>query len=1226
SSGNQGTVTGTSELDTTAPSLTVDAESGSDATPSISGTSDEEGATVTVVITDANGVKQELEATVTDGEWSVDVPAALADGDYTVTATVADAAGNSTDADTTGNIDTTAPGETAGDGNSIAFTDSLINANESTGVELTGAVENGATIDSIIITDADDNEVVVPAAAINVDADGNITISGLDLSELADGELTVTMSVTDSAGNNGNVEGTTTLATELPTIGGLNASGEMTVAEAFISGGTRQGQGQPTGQGSFTISSGAYTSVASITLAGATLTMTQLLNANANPVTINTDEGSFTVTGYDSATGEVSYSYTLSQAQQHGAADNMQLNHTVTVTDTAGQTTNGNLVINVTDDEPLSFNPEIAEVEDGFIASLNINAGADGIADIRFTVTAGEQIFDVDGNPILYTDGTTSGGTLYFTYAQDASGNLDDSILIAENSDGSEIFRITLNQADGTYSIDITDGVTLYTQDTIALQAEEFEPVTSIIEDDDYDMLAVNVDANEGDEVLLFSGHFAPNNKRFDIELDNDNGITIDSSSDSNSRELIRADFIDNMAAGSMLDIVRYRQTVNVDKQQSNIAISVFSNVNQNDIGDKNGGDQIDLTLANIRVYDEQGADITDSMDIRIDDGRIEIKGMLDGYSFEVLSDSPFQALQVESIDANGFTLGDFSFAEELSYEEIALLLGIEVEDLDGDVVASQLPIGDIEGINFKVGGNEDSSIEGTEGDDIILGDRGGFNTIVEPGTNYNVSIMLDTSGSMGYGSGVYDNAGDELSRLDIAKDALTNLLTQLAGHDGIINVQIVGFDKFADEAITINNLSQSTLPLLLTKVEALIANGGTNYSAAFAEAIDWFNDLSDSQHAGSFENVSYFLTDGEPTYVTLNDSTYGYGSGTSSWLFQKTVDSFKDLSELASVNAIGLGKDLPNWMLDYFDNTANQILNGSYGTFGDATIVTDAEQLQAALTGGDTERVLGEAGTNTIEGGAGKDVIFANGVNSDHLSWTDGAGNTFSAGSHDGLGLTGLREYLRWEVNAGEAPSDQQVMNYIRSNWLQLAEGRADDQGGNNIIDAGSGDDVIIGGNQTDIIRGGEGNDIMQGGDGSDVFVFDTNDAGTIGLHAEDVITDFTLANETGAKDVLDLSGLLDGENASNIGDYIVAEDDGQGNTVLYINSQGELNGHDNADQVVTLQDAAMAEGQSSEGFIEQLLSDGQLLIDSGSSASQAQHSSNPLDEELGSNSIKHD
>ncbi|WP_237405635.1 Ig-like domain-containing protein, partial [Pseudoalteromonas mariniglutinosa] len=95
-------------IDTAAPSLTVQGVGdGKDVTPVFSGTSNEIGGTVTLVVTDANGVTQTLTATVqSNGQWSVEVPNGLSEGDYSVDASITDAAGNDTQLALTGNIDT----------------------------------------------------------------------------------------------------------------------------------------------------------------------------------------------------------------------------------------------------------------------------------------------------------------------------------------------------------------------------------------------------------------------------------------------------------------------------------------------------------------------------------------------------------------------------------------------------------------------------------------------------------------------------------------------------------------------------------------------------------------------------------------------------------------------------------------------------------------------------------------------------------------------------------------------------------------------------------------------------------------------------------------------------------------------------------------------------------------------------------------------------------------
>ncbi|MFD2631628.1 type I secretion C-terminal target domain-containing protein [Idiomarina piscisalsi] len=150
-------------------------------------------------------------------------------------------------------------------------------------------------------------------------------------------------------------------------------------------------------------------------------------------------------------------------------------------------------------------------------------------------------------------------------------------------------------------------------------------------------------------------------------------------------------------------------------------------------------------------------------------------------------------------------------------------------------------------------------------------------------------------------------------------------------------------------------------------------------------------------------------------------------------------------------------------------------------------------------------------------------------------------------------------------------------------------------------------GNDSLMGDTTGDVFYGGAGSDEFIGGGNNDTFIWKGDDEGTVNIPEVDTIQDFALGNFTtdDEADRLDLSELLQGESVSSIDSYLHAEDDGNGNTVLYINSEGDLNGSDNANQLVTLQDVQMAEGQSSSDFIQQMLNDGQLLIDSGSSAS---------------------
>ncbi|WP_018861448.1 MULTISPECIES: retention module-containing protein [unclassified Thioalkalivibrio] len=149
----------------------------------------------------------------------------------------------------------------------------------------------------------------------------------------------------------------------------------------------------------------------------------------------------------------------------------------------------------------------------------------------------------------------------------------------------------------------------------------------------------------------------------------------------------------------------------------------------------------------------------------------------------------------------------------------------------------------------------------------------------------------------------------------------------------------------------------------------------------------------------------------------------------------------------------------------------------------------------------------------------------------------------------------------------------------------------------GDDILIGGDGDDVLFGSEGNDTLVGGAGNDTLTGGGGNNTFVWNAGDQSSVmGQPAQDTVTDFKPWDGSSG-DVLDLSDLLQGENAGNLDDYLYAQTE-NGNTVLYVHSQGGLAGDkDNADQIITLQGVTL--GGSSEVIIQTLLDNDQLKID---------------------------
>ncbi|SAI71920.1 hemolysin [Bordetella ansorpii] len=234
----------------------------------------------------------------------------------------------------------------------------------------------------------------------------------------------------------------------------------------------------------------------------------------------------------------------------------------------------------------------------------------------------------------------------------------------------------------------------------------------------------------------------------------------------------------------------------------------------------------------------------------------------------------------------------------------------------------------------------------GGSGDDIIIGDKGGTVTTVEAGKNYNIALVIDTSGSMAWGLDGTSGVAYANSRMKLIKDALTNLATQLSNHDGTVNVSLIGFSTNASQALTLQGLNKNNLSSLLSAINNLSASGGTNYEAAFNTAVTWFNSqtAAGKTTAAGYENVTYFLTDGDPTYyLNSKGAVAGTGNSTDVTTLQESVNAFGPLANASKVNAIGIGDGVNTDYLKMFDNTGGTGAT-SYVAFGNGSSTSLAD------------------------------------------------------------------------------------------------------------------------------------------------------------------------------------------------------------------------------------------------------------------------------------------
>ena len=361
--------------------------------------------------------------------------------------------------------------------------------------------------------------------------------------------------------------------------------------------------------------------------------------------------------------------------------------------------------------------------------------------------------------------------------------------------------------------------------------------------------------------------------------------------------------------------------------------------------------------------------------------------------------------------------------------------LVFKTEDADGDIRSTTVNV-PLEVVDQTINANNEAVSNGndtiviTGGDGVAgtvaAGDSGGVEVItnVQPGQDYNISIMLDLSGSMNDGGSGFDG-----SKLAMAKSALTTFINEtLAKHDGAINLQLVTFSGTAEEKGTWKLLSstnaeaedynQAQITSIVNTLSGLRASGGTNYEAALKMANGWFNDTpSDGGVFGNGgENLAFFITDGQPTLYGNGNQGDGNHSDNNTVTHALTAaQQLQTANGGVNINAIGIGEALEGHgkdILDLIDNTTASGETTPTSTYwyeevffifwdwkegempglaeGNADLVYTTDGLKAALVGGSeiTSTDLADAGNDKVDASdsTSSAIIYGDVMNTDRL------------------------------------------------------------------------------------------------------------------------------------------------------------------------------------------------------------------------------------------------
>ncbi|MGH8382145.1 retention module-containing protein [Pseudomonas sp.] len=222
--------------------------------------------------------------------------------------------------------------------------------------------------------------------------------------------------------------------------------GELSLNEANLAQGSASAPAALTRTGSFTVV--AADGVFNLNVGGINVVTAGAVTGVGQSITTGLGNV-LTITGYDAATGVVSYSYTLTGAEAHpagGGANGLGESISVLVSDTDGDVASGSLDITVSDDTPraVADSNVVTATENQLTLTGNVlgndTQGADRLPSGPITAQTFNGTY---GTLVLAADGS-------YTYTLNTSD--PDFINLHGGGNGTETFTYTLKDADGDSS------------------------------------------------------------------------------------------------------------------------------------------------------------------------------------------------------------------------------------------------------------------------------------------------------------------------------------------------------------------------------------------------------------------------------------------------------------------------------------------------------------------------------------------------------------------------------------------------------------------------------------------------------------------------------------------------------------------------------------------------------------------------------------------------------
>ncbi|WP_416738915.1 retention module-containing protein [Pseudomonas sp. NFX71] len=996
---------------------------------------------------------------------------------------------------------------------------------------------------------------------LTLDAQGNAEYHSYPNSVNGPGATDVfTYTLRDNDGD----ESTTTLTIDVNngcitpvTLNGLDAcGGELTVYEKNLTYGTDPDNPALTQTGTFTVN--APDGLQTLTVGGIAIVTAGV--AAGFPQSAETNTGAlFTVTGFNPATGVVTYSYTLNYDSDHpnaGGANSISEHFDVVAKDVNGSTATGQLDVNIVDDTP-NANPDATSVTEGGVVSGNVLwndvAGADGplLGGGVVGVRAGSDT----STPVNGGLNTQINGT-YGYLTLDAQGNAEyHSYPNSVNGPGAtDVFTYTLRDNDGdesttTLTIDVNNGcitpVTLNGLDACGGELTVYEKNLTYGTDPDNPALTqtgtFTVNAPDGLQTLTVGG----------IAIVTA-GVAagFPQSAETNTGALFTVTGF-NPATG----VVTYSYTLNYDSDHPNAgganSISEHFDVVAKDVNGSTATGQLDVNI----VDDTPNAnpDATSVTEGGVVSGNVlwnDVAGadgpLLGGGVVGVRAGSDTSTpvnggLNTQINGTYGYlTLDAQGNAEYHSYPNSVNGPGATdvftytLRDNDGDESTTTLTI-DVNNSCIKASSDNDVTVitNVLSGSVAVPGEALLANETDSKGDSLTASPTTFNTGWIAKGADFtgshqnYSFTGGNAQSVSIARSAFvanTAAMTAVLVVSGALGE--VKHNTLNDEdRITVTLKQGETLNLDHNLAAGHVAmeysvNGGAFIAIGDGQTITAATDGTYQIHITNIDN----------------DGPGHSGKGAENYQLTLTVDysgahnTTPDYHGTYTVNDHHGGSDSAGVTITYQDG------HTLAGTAGDDVLVAGTGD--NVINAGDGNDVLtAGAGNNELHGDAGNDLLYS-GAGNDLLDGGTGLDTASylhaTAGVKVDLSLLGAQNTLGAGTDTLTA-----IENLTGSNFDDTLTG----DNHNNIITGGLGNDVLNGGGGDDLLIGGLGNNTLTGGAGADTFQWLKDNSG------HDVVTDFTPGT-----DKLDLSQLLQGENgtAASLDDYLHFKVTGSGDSLV--------------------------------------------------------------------------